>query len=313
MRSLATAVLCACALVLTACASSEPDPAVSQSPSGDISAITVVQSSSLAPDIEFELDLTYLEEQTEVLWDGDGDRLVDGQPLLLDIYAESLIDGTVMLNTFDGSPESFLMAPEFVGEEIYQALKRVNVGGRVLVVSPPGSGADEHEPVAIVVDVLSTTAMGEERTPVEGMPTITLGEMGEPIVTVDPDVDPSPDLRVSTLILGGGTQVRPTSRVTANYTIAYNADSPADEEAGLEQGDQWVAGEVFDTSWEAAREPLLLDMGTASTVPGLQQGLLDQTEGSRVLMVVPPTLGYPERGSVVIVVDILDVWNPEVS
>ena len=313
MRSLATAAIAVCALLATACGSSEPDPDVSPSPSGDISRVTVGQSETLAPDIEFELDQVYLEEQTEVLWDGDGDRLVDGQPLLLDIYAESLIDGSVILNTFDGSPEPFLMAPEIVGENIYAALRNVRVGGRVLVVSPPGSGADEHEPVAIVVDVLPTMAKGERRTPVEGMPTVTVGDMGEPIVNIDPAAEISPELRISTLITGGGTQVRPTSRVTANYTMAYNADSPADAEAGLEQGDEWVAGEVFDTSWEAAREPLLLDMDAASAVPGLQQGLLDQTEGSRILMVVPPTLGYPERGSVVIVVDILDVWNPEVS
>lgn len=313
MRSLATAALCACALITTACAAGEPDTSLSPTPSGDISQITVVQSESLAPDIEFELDQTYLVEQTEVLWDGDGAKLEDGQPLLLDIYAESLIDGTVMRNTFDGSPESFLMAPEIVGENIYTALRQVNVGGRVLVVSPPGTGTDEHEPVAIVVDVLPTSAQGEVRTPVEGMPSVTFGANGEPIITIDPEVEPSPDLRVSTLINGGGTQVRPTSRVTANYTMAYYADSPADEEAGLEVGDEWVAGEVFDTSWEVTRKPLLLDMDKASAVPGLQQGLLDQTEGSRVLMVVPPTLGYPERGSVVIVVDILDVWNPEVS
>lgn len=281
------------------------------SPSGDISQVSVVQSESLAPDIEFELGLTYLEEQTEVLWSGDGEPLVDGQPLLLDIYAESLIDGTVIRNTFDGVPESFLMAPEIVGENIYAALRNVSVGGRVLVVSPPGSGDDEHEPVAIVVDVLATTAMGEERNPVDGMPTVTVGKQGEPIISVDDNAEPTPELRVSTLINGGGTQVRPTSLVTANYTMAFYTDSPADEEAGLEEGDEWVAGEVFDSSWEAARAPLVLDMDTASVVPGLQQGLLDQTEGSRVLMVVPPTLGYPERGSVVIVVDILDVWNPE--
>lgn len=313
MRSLAPALFCVAALTVTACSGGESDPNVSLSPSGDISGVTVVQSESLAPDIEFELDLTYVEEQTEVLWDGDGALLQDGQPLLLDIYAESLIDGTVVRNTFDGTPTSFLMAPEIVGESIYQALRDVRVGGRVLVVSPPGTGEDEHESIAIVVDVLSTTAQGEERQPVDGMPTITEGEMGEPIVSIDPDAESTPELRVSTLINGGGTQVRPTSRVTANYVMVYNTDSPADADAGVEAADEWVAGEVFDTSWEPAREPLLLDMDTASAVPGLQQGLLDQTEGSRVLMVVPPTLGYPEKGSVVIVVDILDVWNPEVS
>lgn len=313
MRVFATALVCASVLVFSGCASEGSEPEVDASTSGDISKVTVIQSDTLAPDIEVEPGLTYLEEQTEVLWQGDGDFLVDGQPLLLDIYAESLVDGTVIRNTFDGSPESFLMAPEIVGERIYEALRHVRVGGRVLVVSPPGDGEEELEPIGLVVDVLPTTATGEEREPVAGMPTVRIGADGVPVVSLAEDREISPDLRVSTLINGTGRQVRPDSQLVVNYLMVYNEDSPVDEDAHLDTGEQWVAGDVFDTSWEPAREPLLLDMEAASVVPGLQEGLLDQTEGSRVLMVVPPTLGYPERGSMVIVVDILDVWNPEVS
>ncbi len=313
MRSTAVALACACVLALSACTTDDASPDVTPSHSGDISRVTVVQSSTLAPDIEVEQGLTYVEEQTQVLWEGDGDLIVDGQPLLLDIYAESLVDGTVIRNTFDGSPEPFLMAPEIVGERIYEALRYVRVGARVLIVSPPGEGEAEHEPIALVVDVLPTTATGEERQPIAGMPTVKLGVEGEPMVSLDPDREISTELRVSTLINGGGTQVRPTSRLVVNYTMVYNEDSPADQDVSLDEDETWQAGDVFDTSWEAAREPLFLDMDTAAVVPGLQQGLLDQTEGSRVLMVVPSALGYPERGSMVIVVDILDVWNQEVE
>ncbi|MDN4479340.1 FKBP-type peptidyl-prolyl cis-trans isomerase [Demequina muriae] len=306
MRSIAvTGAACALALVLSACSATEDGAEASASASGDIDLVTVVQSDTLAPDIEFQPGLDYLEEQTSVLWEGDGEALQEGQPLLLDIYGESLVDGTVMMNTFDGSPESFLMAPEIVGEGIYEALQTVRVGGRVLVVSPPGQGEDEHEPVALVVDVLPTHAQGEDQQPVAGMPEVTLGVEGEPIVEIDPDREASPDLEVATLINGGGTQVRSTSHVLVNYTMVHHDDSTADAD------EEWKAGDVFDSSWDSEREPLLVEMDEVSAVPGFQQGLLDQRAGSRVLMVVPPTLGYPERGSMIIVVDILDVWNPE--
>ncbi|MFW7415013.1 FKBP-type peptidyl-prolyl cis-trans isomerase [Demequina sp. SO4-18] len=306
MRStVLTAGACALVLSLTACSATEGEADASPSASGDISQVTVVQSETLAPDIEFVPDQTYLDEQTEVLWEGEGDPLVEGQPLLLDIYGESLVDGSVVMNTFDGLPESFLMAPEIVGEGIYEALQDVNVGGRVLAVSPPGNGADAREPVALVVDVLPTSAQGEQQQPVEGMPEVSLGVDGEPVVKVDPDREASADLEVATLINGGGTQVRSNSLVLANYTMVHHDPSPEDSE------EQWEPGDVFDSSWENEREPLLIEMDQVSAVPGLQQGLLDQTARSRVLMVVPPTLGYPERGSMIIVVDILDVWNPE--
>lgn len=306
MRSIAvTGAACAFALVLSACSATEDGAEASASASGDIDLVTVVQSDTLAPDIEFQPGLDYLEEQTSVLWEGDGEALQEGQPLLLDIYGESLVDGTVMMNTFDGSPESFLMAPEIVGEGIYEALQTVRVGGRVLVVSPPGQGEDEHEPVALVVDVLPTHAQGEDQQPVAGMPEVTLGVEGEPVVEIDPDREASADLEVATLINGGGTQVRSTSHVLVNYTMVHHEDSPADAD------EEWKAGDVFDSSWDSEREPLLVEMDEVSAVPGFQQGLLDQRAGSRVLMVVPPTLGYPERGSMIIVVDILDVWNPE--
>ncbi len=312
MRAItASAAGCALALGLAACSSTDSETEATATNSGGIAEVTVVQSETLAPDIEFEPGLDYLEEEIQVLWEGEGDPLQDGQPLLLDIYGESLVDGTVIMNTFDGLPESFMMAPEIVGDGIYEALQSVRIGGRVLVVSPPGQGSDEHEPLALVVDVLPIEAEGEEQTPVAGMPSVQFDSSRKPKVEVPAGREPKADLEVATLIYGGGTQVRSDSTMLLNYAIVHHDDSPADDQAGLEVGDEWKAGEIYDTSWEPQREPLTLKMDEVTAVPGLQQGLLDQTARSRVLMVVPPELGYPERGTTIMVVDILDVWNPE--
>ncbi|WP_084103960.1 FKBP-type peptidyl-prolyl cis-trans isomerase [Demequina sp. NBRC 110056] len=312
MRRLAMlAAACAGALALAACTSEPDETDASVSPSAGIDAITVTQSETLAPDIEFVPGLDYSEEETRVLWEGDGDLLVDGQSLLLDIYGESLVDGTVIINTFDGTPTSFLLAPEIIGDGMYEALQGVHVGGRVLVVTPPGEGVAESEPIAMVVDVLPTGPVGEPVDTPEGMPTVTTLEDGTPEVSVPDDAVAPADLQTATLVRGSGPQITAASQVLANYSIVYFSDSPADEDAGLEAGEQWKAGDVFDSSWPAEREPLLVDMDEVSAVPGLQQGLLDQTQGSRVMMVVPPALGYPAQGTMIFVVDILDVWNPE--
>ncbi|WP_297082666.1 FKBP-type peptidyl-prolyl cis-trans isomerase [uncultured Demequina sp.] len=310
MRRLVAPALAA-ALVLAACSSDPDGTEATVSPSSGVDAITVGQSDTLAPEIEFEPGADYSMEQTRVLWEGEGDLLVDEQSLLLDIYGESLVDGTVIINTFDGSPTPFLLAPEILGDAMYEALSDVRVGARVLVVTPPGEGVAESEPIAMVVDVLPTGPVGDEVPPAAGMPTVAVSPSGQPRVTIPDDATAPADLQVATLVRGSGRQITADSQVLANYSIVYFSDSPADEEAGTEAGEEWKAGEVFDSSWPAEREPLLVDMDEVSAVQGLQQGLLDQTEGSRVMMVVPPSLGYPAIGTTVFVVDILDVWNPE--
>lgn len=293
------------ALAVVACSPAAGDPDASPTTVGDISMITVGQSDTYAPTLEFVEGLEFEAEETTLLWDGDGAALVSGQPLLLHLYGESLADGTPVVNTFDGQPSSFVLTPEIIGESLHRVLSRAHVGARVLTVSPPADDSGAEPAVAMVVDVLSERAVGESSPSPAGMPDVELSDTGEPTVIIGDDVLPTGDLQVATLIQGGGFQVGPTSRVTANVVAAYLADGES------EQDGAWSAGEVFESSWPVERAPVMIDMSSPSTLPGLQQGLLDQTSGSQVLIVVPPTLGYPTRGTVVFVVDILDVWTPE--
>ena len=302
-RLAALALALVLSLGLAACsAGSSPDASVTAA--GSIDDIVIGGSETLAPSLEFVPGQVYASEQAKVVWDGEGDYLQDGQPLLLDIYGASLDDGTPLINTFDGLPRSFLLAPEVIGDTLYQALLDVRVGARVLVVAPPSFDSDTEPPIAMVVDVLPSRATGTAVAPVAGLPTVTLLSTGEPQITL-PEGEPPADLVVSTLILGTGDQIREGSYVTVNYTGWYWSD-------GSDDTGSWVRGDVLDSSWPVEKAPFELQIGKGQVIRGWDQGLLDQTAGSQVLLVVPATYGYVAKGTLVFVVDILDVWNPEV-
>ncbi|MDE0573197.1 FKBP-type peptidyl-prolyl cis-trans isomerase [Demequina sp. B12] len=333
MRAVA-ALAASVALVLGACTGPPADVDTSPTLSGDIDQITVGSSDTQAPSLTYEQGLEYDEAQTRLLWDGEGERLVSGQPLLLDVYGESLDSGDVVINTFDGSPEAYVLTPESVGQALYDVLVDARVGARVLALEPAelipqteqdqeaedeASEDDGHDtvteapPVGLVVDVRSEHAVGEAQEPKSSMPEVVVDESGEPRVVIAEDAEPVADLQTATLIQGIGPQITATSRVTMNYAIFYYEDGETEgtNDDGESETESWSAGDVFDSTWPVERAPYLLDMESGAVVSGMTAGLLDQTEGSRVELLVPSSMGYPLRGTMIMVIDILDVWNAE--
>lgn len=284
----------ALALLLAGCMGSDSEPSVTPETRGDIDMITVERGEGLAPQLEFEEGLEYRRPQTQVEWEGDGDRLEDGQRVLLDIYAESLVDGSVVINSFDGLPRPFLMAPELLGDSLYDALGDMRVGSRLLHVAPPVDDTSGEPPIALVIDVLPTRAQGTEVQPRDDMPVVAREEDGEPTIRVRDGAEPPGDLQTATLIQGAGDQIQQGSFIVAQYKAV-----------------NWDDGELFESSWDSGKAPWETQIGVGGELLGLDEGLIDQAAGSQVMLVMPPSYAYPDRGTLVFVVDILDVWNPE--
>src|SRR5690606_32508019 len=57
----------------------------------------------------------------------------------------------------------------------------------------------------------------------------------------------------------------------------------------------WRDGRVFNSSWSEGR-PAAVTIGTGQVMKGWDRGLVGQRVGSRVLLVVPPSLGYGSKG-----------------
>ena len=58
----------------------------------------------------------------------------------------------------------------------------------------------------------------------------------------------------------------------------------------------WRTGKVFDSSW-SRNEPLTTVIGEGQVIKGWDTGLVGQTVGSRVLLVIPPADGYGTAGA----------------
>ncbi|MFD7691838.1 FKBP-type peptidyl-prolyl cis-trans isomerase [Streptomyces sp. NPDC059805] len=91
----------------------------------------------------------------------------------------------------------------------------------------------------------------------------------------------------------------PPKKLVSNYILEGDGDEVAAENTVLVQykGVQWDTGKEFDSSYAAKQ---LVSFPLAQVVKGWSQGLAGKKVGSRVLIVIPPELGYgdqPPQGS----------------
>lgn len=294
--------LAALTLVLTGCTSSATSGVSPSAIAGDISVIEVGVSDTLAPTLTWPEGTEFTRSQSEVLWQGEGLALEDGQPLLLDIYVKSIDTGEVLKNTYDGLPESTILAPELLGDSLYAILLNARVGTRVLSVALPAGEFEDEPAIAVVIDVLSDRAVGEPLTLNPDLPRVTTLDSGEPVVNLDEDVALPKELTVSTLIQGNGPQVLPGSYVVAQFKTVYSA-------AGEKGGKTWKLGDIRQSSWPPERRPFEGQIGVGRLPRAWDEGLVDQTTGSRVLIIAPEAWAYPGEGTLIYIIDILDVWN----
>ena len=145
-----------------------------------------------------------------------------------------------------------------------------------------GPGLNPTDTVVVVFDVMKVyprAASGLVQFGQDGMPAVTSGPDGRPGIAV-PNTAPPTDLRVATLIKGDGDVVDEGQTVVAHYL-----------------GVIWGGG-VFDTTWDSNRPANLVaqsfvDNAGVGVVPGFAAALIGQTIGSRVIVSIPPSEGYP--------------------
>lgn len=277
-RGVAAAALVLGVLGVAACG---PEPRV---PAGGPDDVEVTGEFGLRPTVTFETPLVVDTESVTTVIDGDGDELVEGAPVLVDWIGFDGSTGALLGETYATAPEVFAFSQESLGDDLYAAVAASGTGDRVLYLQPTEVATGVRGAHVVVVDVRPARAQGEQMAPGEGLPTVSLAEDGAPTISV-PDGDPPATLIQHPLVRGAGEQVGAESLLIVQYT-----------------GVRWSDGGVEATTWGDGRLPQQLDMAT--TIPGLAQGLLDQTVGSQVLVVVPPDLAFGSD-TLVFVVDVL--------
>ena len=276
--------------------------------------ITVNGASDQKPTIEFAKPFIAADTTARMLSDGTGDKLVKGQTITFDFTIVDGRTGKELGTSFGSAPVATVLDKKQTSAAIVDSLVGTAVGSRLLIAVAPDAGLAANakqngapgvkngDTLLFVVDVRSaretlTRATGEKVTPPAGLPTVAVAKNGKPKLTVPKSKAPT-DLVVQPLIKGSGPEVTSGQMITVHYT-----------------GVVWNTGKQFDSSWDRG-QPARFAIGTGKVIAGWDTGLVGQTIGSQVLLVVPPDQGYGKDGNsdagikgtdtLVFVVDVLD-------
>ncbi|MFF4340950.1 FKBP-type peptidyl-prolyl cis-trans isomerase [Kitasatospora sp. NPDC001540] len=284
-----------------------PSPVASASPmptvSGDFGSKATITLPSGQPSGDFVVS---------VVSEGSGAEVKKGDWVTVNYTVKDWTSGKDLSSSYDsgGKPQLYQAGSGQLVPAFDQSVVGKKVGSRLLVVAPPAAGfgsqgssalgVGKDDTVVFVLDVVSatpqdTTIPGDLTQPPANAPQVKDNGKAAPTITVPSGQQPPTDLQQYVLVKGTGPEVQSGQTLLVQYT-----------------GVTWADGKQFDSSWNHGGAQAL-QVGTGSLIKGWDQGLVGKTVGSRVLLVVPPALGYgdqasgsiPANSTLVFVIDIL--------
>lgn len=94
-----------------------------------------------------------------------------------------------------------------------------------------------------------------------------------------PGGEPPADLVIHDVVVGDGAEAKPGANVSVHYV-----------------GVAFSTGEEFDSSWNRG-DPLQFRLGAGQVIQGWDSGVAGMKVGGRRQIVIPPHLGYGDRGA----------------
>jgi FKBP-type peptidyl-prolyl cis-trans isomerase len=288
------------ALALAGCSSSSSPTASSSSSSsaaasGSYKSVTVTGDFGKAPKVTIPKVKGSGDLYTKTLIQGSGTTFSSSQGLVGNYVAYDWTGTTSKLlgSSFTTGTPSLFVGSLLPGLE--SALSGQKVGSRVLAVIPPkdafGTGGNSTEGIGaadtlvFVVDMNSTfaTNLTAKQTSNGGgaLPTVTAAASptAAPTVKINTKATPPKTLQVKALTKGTGAVVKKGQDIAVQY-----------------DGLIWRTGASFQSSY-SENMPFTTPIGAGQVIPGWDTGLVGQTVGSRVLLVIPPAQGYGTAGA----------------
>jgi peptidylprolyl isomerase len=307
--ALTSAVLISLA-TLSACGD---DPAPEESAAG-FDAVTVSGPVGETPEIEWNAMLDSGEKQVEVVEEGDGVAVANGDKVLVNYAISDEYTQSINLETYGedqpalsvevGAKDLPPAAPaDLITDLLVEAIEPgMRTGTRIAMTvdaakewSDPALepyvlqlaqvGLGNEDGFVLVADLEAVPLAGPEgkSKPAPAWAPRIVQSKGKP-TSLDSSGLPAPDPKAktiskATLIQGTGPVVEKGDQLVAHYIgQVHGGDKP------------------FDESYSGG-EPRDFPIGIGQVVKGWDRGLVGVPVGSRVLLRIPPTLGYGKQGN----------------
>ena len=270
-----------------------------------LAGITATGDPGKKPTVSMPKGMTVENNAYAVLQKGDGDVIEEGDRVCYRGIAYNAKDATEIDDTWGNErPDcSISLTKENIKQSpFYSVIEGQKLNATVAFGSNDGSGTS----YVLVYTFVSKSkdlerAEGDEVTDLPaGLPKVTRAKDGKPSIDIPKGYKPGDKLVAQPLIKGKGAEVTDQQTVVVKYT-------------------GWLTdGTQFDSSWDrgSTLEADTYAGGAHQVITGWQQGMVGQTVGSQVLLVIPPDLGYgdqkqgdiPADSTLIFVVDILAAY-----
>lgn len=288
--------------------------------------VEITAKAGKAPEVKWQGKLEPTEVETKVLVKGKGATTKEGDVIRVHYWFGNGFTEEEAENSYE-QPDPLALE---LNKELTPALKAAFVGhpmGSVVAVASPGKevfgeqgnpglGFGDGDSVLIVAELVEEvpakevaemkkqqddaakaqekaaadaekakknalkTAEGTKVNPAAWAPKVTFGKAGT-VPTLDFKGTPKPTgkLQVTKLIEGKGKKIKAGQTLIAHYV-----------------GQVHKGAEPFDSSYSGG-QPASFPIGVGQVVEGWDQSLVGQRIGSRVIVQIPPKLGYGEGGN----------------
>ncbi|MFF7386453.1 FKBP-type peptidyl-prolyl cis-trans isomerase [Streptomyces griseoluteus] len=285
-------------------ASASPSPSASSPPppkivDGPLPAITAGTKFGEKPTVAKGTGEPSKDLAVKTVIAGNGRPVAENDFIKANYLGQIWSSGKVFDNSYDRSPLVLQLAQGSIIDGWRYALTGKKIGSRVEIAVPPtwGYGPSGNEQAGIkgtdtlvfVIDLLDSyntksSAKGKEVPQTDpALPKVATNTDGsQPKVTL-PKSDPPKKLVSNYVLEGDGDEVTRKQAVLCQF-----------------QGLEWQGGRTFQKTYGSGRLSQFSVEQMEQVVKGLAQGITGKKVGSRVLIVVPPDLGYgdnPPSGS----------------
>lgn len=256
-----------------------------------LDAVTISGDVGSAPKVEWKDRMTAGEAEAETLVTGEGPELAEGDSVLAHMWIGNGFSQQQVHNGYESAAEVLTLDQNL--PPYLESLKGATVGSRIAVTvradeafgeaGNPTLGVGSRDPMLVIADVASKVLPGPdgaEKPKPEWAPKPVVDAAAKNTVTgLDTAGTPEPgkELQTAVLIEGTGPAVEKGQTIAVRYLGRTRAKA-----------------EPFDQNFGAA--PTAFAIGEGAVVKGWDQGLVGKKVGSRVVLSVPPALGYGEAG-----------------
>ncbi|WP_151774713.1 FKBP-type peptidyl-prolyl cis-trans isomerase [Streptomyces abyssomicinicus] len=227
---------------------------------------------------------------------GNGRTVAENDFIQAQYLGQNWANAKVFDNSYDRkTPIVIQLAQGSIIDGWRYGLSGKKAGSRVMMAVPPTWGYGEQgnaqagikgdDTLVFVIDIENTfnarsSADGKAVAQDSALPKVGTNTDGKAPSLEIPETAPPKDLVSEYVLEGDGPTVEQDSTVLVQY-----------------KGVLWADGKEFDSTYSRGQ---LTSFSLQQVVPGWSQGLAGKKVGSRVLIVIPPKLGYgdnPPQGS----------------